>query len=133
MSYTTTAREFIEQTLPIAMLDGSHHRSLDCVVKFVIDGELTLGMMLSISYIIGQLDSPVGQIVGFIYKFQDARIALERLSEIHNREDEDQHLETGGLTSAIGDIDLENITFKYQGRRFRLTDIKGHVVKPLIV
>lgn len=57
--------------------------------KLVIDGQLTLGMMLSISYIIGQLNAPISQFLGFIYSVQDARISLERLNEIHSKEDEE--------------------------------------------
>lgn len=83
--------------------------------KLVIDGELTLGMMLSIATIIGQLDAPIAQIVDFIYKFQDAKIAMERLSEIHNREDEEG--EGRALHSANGDIRLEKISFRYPGTK----------------
>lgn len=56
--------------------------------KLVIDGKLTLGMMLSVSYIIGQLNSPVLQLVGVIKAWQDARISLDRLTEIHQKEEE---------------------------------------------
>ncbi len=69
--------------------------------KLVIDGQLTLGMMLSISYIIGQLNSPILQLIGFIHSAQDAKIALERLSEIHNREDEEK----------VGDEKIQEIPF----------------------
>ncbi len=57
-------------------------------VKSVIDGSMTLGMMMSQSYIIGQLSSPIGQFIGFAQNLQDAKISLERLGEIHNKEDE---------------------------------------------
>lgn len=57
--------------------------------KLVIDGEITLGMMLAISYIVGQLNSPIAQLINFIRELQDAKISLERLSEIHNKEDEE--------------------------------------------
>lgn len=84
--------------------------------KLVIDGEITLGMMLAISYIIGQLNSPIQQIIGFVYSAQDAKIALERLSEIHNREDEESATE-----QKIHDIPIEegfrlkNVDFRYIG------------------
>jgi len=55
----------------------------------VIEGNLTLGMMLSLQYIIGQLNSPISQVVGFIRAYQDASISLERLNEIHNKEEEE--------------------------------------------
>ncbi len=53
--------------------------------KLVIDGDITLGMLLAISYIVGQLNSPIAELVHFIRDAQDARISLERLSEIHKR------------------------------------------------
>src|SRR5690606_19904162 len=55
----------------------------------VIEGSITLGMMLSIQYIIGQLNSPIEQLVGFIQATQDAKISLERLGEIHDKKDEE--------------------------------------------
>jgi ATP-binding cassette subfamily B protein len=69
--------------------------------KLVIDGDLTLGMMLSISYIIGQLNSPIQQLIGFIHSAQDAKIALERLSEIHNKEDEETKGDEKNYTNLI--------------------------------
>jgi ATP-binding cassette, subfamily B, bacterial len=59
------------------------------VAKSVLDGELTLGAMLAIQYIIGQLNSPVEQLIGFSQQAQDAKISLERLNEIHQLEDEE--------------------------------------------
>ena len=56
--------------------------------KLVIDGSLTLGMMLAVSYIIGQLNNPILQLVAVIKSWQDARISLDRLTEIHQKEDE---------------------------------------------
>lgn len=57
--------------------------------KLVIDQQISLGAMLSISYIIGQMNSPLNQIIGFVKKVQDAKISLDRLGEIHNRENEE--------------------------------------------
>jgi ATP-binding cassette, subfamily B, bacterial len=59
------------------------------VAKSVLDGQLTLGAMLAIQYIVGQLNSPVEQLIGFIQQAQDAKISLERLNEIHQLEDEE--------------------------------------------
>ena len=58
--------------------------------RSVIEGNMTLGMMMAVSYIIGQLSGPIGQVIGFVQSAQDAKISLERLNEIHNREDEEQ-------------------------------------------
>ena len=55
----------------------------------VIDGRITLGAMLAIQYVVGQLSSPVEQLMAFVYSMQDVRISLERINEIHERRDED--------------------------------------------
>lgn len=59
------------------------------VVKSVIDGNLTLGAMMAVQYVVGQLSSPVEQILGFLQAYQDAKISLERLNEIHELKDEE--------------------------------------------
>ena len=84
--------------------------------KLVIDGSITLGMMMSIGYIIGQLNSPIQQLIGFLYTAQDAKIALERLSEIHERPDEEQ-LEEERIHDIPenGDITLRGVSFRYTG------------------
>ncbi len=84
--------------------------------KLVIDGSITLGMMLAISYIIGQLNSPIQQFISFVRELQDARISLERLGEIHNKEDEDSA--EGNTTLRVQtdkDISLNNVDFRYTG------------------
>jgi len=84
--------------------------------KLVIDGEITLGMMMAISYIIGQLNSPIQQLIGFVYIMQDAKIALERLSEIHNKQNEELEPENKiSALSAVEDIHIENVSFRYLG------------------
>lgn len=82
--------------------------------KSVIDGEMTLGMMLSVQYIIGQLNGPINNFVSFIQDGQDAKLSLERLAEIHNKEDDEKNTETY-LTSFPKDktITLSNINFRY--------------------
>lgn len=59
------------------------------VAKSVVEGQLTLGAMLAVQYIIGQLNSPVEQIISFAQSAQDAKISLERLNEIHQMEEEE--------------------------------------------
>ena len=80
----------------------------------VIHGQLTLGMMLAVQYIIGQLNSPVEQLMGFFYSVQDVKISLERINEIHRMDDENgkQGLETSVKEEGRG-IALENVNFKY--------------------
>ena len=83
--------------------------------KLVIDGELTLGMMLSIQYIMGQLNSPIHQVIDFVKQLQDASISLERLNEIHKKEDEEDV--NTQYTSDIPkkDIEIKNLSFRYIG------------------
>ncbi|MDB9954419.1 peptidase domain-containing ABC transporter [Flavobacteriaceae bacterium] len=84
--------------------------------KLVIDGEITLGMMLAISYIVGQLNSPIAQLINFVREVQDAKISLDRLSEIHNKDDEesldDQKIKD---ISKEARFELKNISFRYIG------------------
>lgn len=82
----------------------------------VVDGNMTLGMMLAVQYIIGQMNSPLDQMIEFMQVSQDAKISLERLSEIHNRKDEEQGQE-GKLSvlPASADVQIENLVFQYEG------------------
>lgn len=83
--------------------------------KLVLSGNLTLGMMLSVQYIIGQLNSPLLQLIDFIKQTQDAKISLERLGEIHDKEDEEDSDEQYATEIPQKDIELTNISFKYTG------------------
>lgn len=84
--------------------------------RAVIEGEMTLGMMMAVSYIIGQLSGPIGQVISFVQAAQDAKISLERLNEIHNKEDEEQTigLKINELPSNKT-ISVENLYFSYDG------------------
>jgi ATP-binding cassette subfamily B protein len=91
--------------------------------KLVIDGSLTLGMMLSVSYIIGQLNAPVAQFLSFVFSLQDARISLERLAEIHNKEDEESgSVERLNELPENHSIQLNNVSFRYMGSDFNVLD-----------
>ena len=84
--------------------------------KAVVDGQMTLGMMMSLTYIIGQVAAPIGEFIGFAQSFQDAKISLERLNEVHNQADEDQNIETKLTQLPVNcDICLKNVTFSYSG------------------
>ena len=85
----------------------------------VINGSLTLGMMLSIQYIIGQLNSPVEQLMSFIYQWQDVSISLDRMNEIHTQQNDEG---TGRSITALPrdvetDIHIRNVCFRYDGAR----------------
>lgn len=84
--------------------------------KFVIDGNLTLGMMTALTYIIGQLNAPISQFISFVREYQDASISMERLGEIHNREDEEPngHDKIYDIPGNAG-LELTNVTFQYEG------------------
>jgi len=81
--------------------------------KAVIDGQITLGMMLAIQYILGQLNAPLAQLVGFVRGAQDARISLERLGEIQNQPTEDAEDHNKSSLIPQGDIVLKNVHFRY--------------------
>ena len=83
--------------------------------KLVLSGNLTLGMMLSVQYIIGQLNSPLMQLVEFIRQSQDAKISLERLGEIHDKEDEENKDEQYVSEIPQNDIKVSNMSFRYIG------------------
>jgi ATP-binding cassette subfamily B protein len=82
----------------------------------VIDGHLTLGGMMALQYIIGQVNAPIQQLLGFMQNYQDAKISLERLNEIHEMEDEEP--EGKPLLDVLPDnktISIQNLTFRYPG------------------
>lgn len=83
--------------------------------KLVLSGNLTLGMMLSVQYIIGQLNSPLQQLIDFIKQTQDAKISLERLGEIHDKEDEENKDEQYVSEVPQKDLEIQNISFRYIG------------------
>ncbi|MEM9823201.1 MAG: ABC transporter transmembrane domain-containing protein, partial [Bacteroidota bacterium] len=81
--------------------------------KAVLAGSMTLGMMLAIQYIIGQLNAPLQQLINFIRSAQDAKISLERLSEIHGTQNEEVEEVKKMAIIPPGDIVLENLSFGY--------------------
>ncbi len=82
----------------------------------VIKGDMTLGMMMAMQYIIGQLNAPILQLISFIQETQDASISLERLGEIHERKDEepDEEQRIREIPDNAG-IEFRNVTFQYDG------------------
>jgi ATP-binding cassette subfamily B protein len=82
----------------------------------VVHGDMTLGMMLAVQYIIGQMNSPLDQMIEFVQVSQDAKISLERLSEIHVHTDEEEN-QTGKLDylPSSADIHIKDLIFQYEG------------------
>lgn len=84
--------------------------------KAVITGNMTLGMMMALQYIIGQLNGTISQFIGFVQESQDAKISLERLNEIHSKSDEEPEEEQKIREVPLGqDLVLKNVTFQYGG------------------
>ena len=88
----------------------------------VIHDQMTLGMMLAVQYIIGQLNSPVEQLMNFFYSLQDVKISLERINEIHQMDDENgkEGLQTSVENVAKG-VEVSDIMFKYDPHALRKT------------
>jgi ATP-binding cassette subfamily B protein len=82
----------------------------------VVNGQMTLGAMMALQYIIGQLNSPVEQLIQFMQHYQDAQISLERLNEIHEIDDEETTQKPLlHILPENQDILLKNLTFTYTG------------------
>lgn len=82
----------------------------------VVNGSMTLGMMLAVQSIIGQLDGPISQMINFVYEMQDAKISLERLGEIHEKdEEESKNIEQVTILPEGKNLRLDNISFQYEG------------------
>ncbi|HEU4791530.1 MAG TPA: ABC transporter transmembrane domain-containing protein, partial [Flavobacterium sp.] len=85
--------------------------------KAVVDGELTIGMMVTIQYIVGQLNLPLGNFVTFIQTWQDAKISLERLSQVHCKEDEDDLvLHKVKELPENKSIEIKDLSYRYGGK-----------------
>ncbi|WP_082458901.1 peptidase domain-containing ABC transporter [Pedobacter sp. Leaf216] len=86
------------------------------VVRLVVDDVLTLGAMIAVQYIIGQLNSPIEQLIGFMQQLQDAKLSLERLNEVHAMKDEEdpERSYKEGLPDDRS-IRLNQVTFSYPG------------------
>jgi len=92
----------------------------------VLQGNMTLGMMLAVQYIIGQLNVPVSQLIGFSRMSQDAKMSIDRLAEVHNMEAEEsnQEMKVRKLPDKK-DIYINNLSHQYEGPRspFALKDV----------
>jgi len=80
----------------------------------VINGEITLGMMMAVTYIIGQINAPIEQLIGIIQVFQDAKISLARISEVYDNEEEEKPgVNYIKLLKNENNISFRNVSFKY--------------------
>lgn len=82
----------------------------------VIKGEMSLGMMLAVQYIIGHMNAPLEALVQFMLAAQEAKISLERMNEIHDRPDEEPTNDAKvTVLPSNGDLILQNVSFRYGG------------------
>jgi len=98
----------------------------------VVQGEMSLGVLLSVSYIIGMMNSPVDQLISFLKSLQDAKLSLLRLNEVQNEtpEEKESYSKLPLLNEKINPgIELKNISFQYEGPRspFVLKNIDMHI------
>ena len=99
--------------------------------SFVVKGHMTLGGLLSVSYIIGQMNAPISQLISFFRSLQDARLSLARLNEVQTHPDEENHSQLSLFSEKYHQNGIEkgiyfkNVSFQYEGPRspFVLQDI----------
>jgi len=92
----------------------------------VIKGDMTMGMMMSLTYIIGQLSAPISEFIGFARAMQDAKISMERLAEIHQKEDEEEVSDMQiGTLPVDKTLEISDLSFSYDGadRNYVLEEI----------
>lgn len=116
----------IQQAGTVFFTQTTHILISFIAAQAVVEGQMTLGMMMSLTYIIGQVSAPVGDFIGFAQALQDAKISLERLNEIHAQEDEEQDI--ANKTSILPknkSICIDHLRFSYDGseRNYALDDI----------
>ena len=97
--------------------------------RAVIRGEMSLGMMMAVQYIIGQLSVPVSQLANYLYEIQDVRISLDRIHEVKNKKDENEG-RTALLDTAEPSISICNLSFRYEGMAEDVIRDVNLVVRP---
>ncbi len=111
----------IQQSGSVFFTQTTHILIYYIAAKAVVDGSMTIGMMMSLTYIIGQVSAPIGEFIGFAQSFQDAKISLERLNEIHSQDDEETDIDKKLATlPAERDIEIKDLSFSYNGSEHEL-------------
>lgn len=116
----------IQQAGSVFFTQTTHIIITFIAARAVIGGEMTLGMMMSMTYIIGQISAPIGEFIGFAQALQDAKISLERLNEIHAQDDEEKDIaQKLAVLPENKSIKIEHLKFSYDGsdRQYALDDI----------
>ena len=124
-----------QRALVINNIKDAGHTAIDTVggllvfgliARGVIKGELSLGMMMSTQFILGQIAAPLKQLVGLIDSAQDARLSLERMGEIQRHEEEKHFLEAKSSDVPVGhDLYVHDLAFRYSGAGAR--DVLRHI------
>ena len=111
----------IQQSVSVFFTQTTHMLIYYIAAKSVVEGAMTLGMMMSLTYIIGQVSAPIGEFIGFAQSFQDAKISLERLNEIHSQDDEETGIDKklAALPEKHG-IEIKDLSFSYNGSEHEL-------------
>lgn len=120
----------VQQSGSVFFTQTTHILIYYIAAKAVVDGSMTLGMMMSLTYIIGQVSAPIGEFIGFAQSFQDAKISLERLNEIHSQDDEETDIDKKlAILPHKRDICIEHLSFSYTGseRDWALKDVSLHI------
>ncbi|MDI9357427.1 MAG: peptidase domain-containing ABC transporter [Phycisphaerales bacterium] len=116
ISFQSLSLSQIQQAGAVFINQGKNILITFVVAKSVLEGQLTMGAMLAVQYIVGQINSPIEQIIGFIQQAQDAKISLERINEIHALEDEEPvNKEFLEMLPHERSIIFENVSFAYPG------------------
>ena len=130
MSIKSLALQQYQQVGAMVINEGKNIFITFLAASAVINGQMTLGSMMALQYIIGQLNSPVEQLVGFVQHLQDAKMSLERLNEVHEMEDEETP--EANLMHSLPEnrsLSLENVTYTYPsaGNEPVLKNVSMHI------
>ena len=117
LSLSNLSLEQVQQSGAFLINEGKNILISFLAAKAVIEGNLTLGGMMALQYIVGQLNGPIESLVGFIQHSQDAKISLERLNEIHTLDDEEP-VDKSFISeyNRQADIRIQNMEFSYPGQ-----------------
>lgn len=116
LSFKSLSYNQIQHAGATLLNDGKNIFITFLAARLVIEGQLTLGAMLAVQYIIGQLNAPIEQLINFVQSAQDAKISMERLNEVHGlKDEEDFKKENINYLPSNKTIYLKNFSFAYPG------------------
>ena len=109
---------FLTQAMVDVGIGNRDFNHISIAARAVVEGNMTLGMMMSLTYIIGQVSAPIGDFIGFAHALQDARISMERLNDIHAQEDEEYDIcNKLSILPENGTITVRDLTYSYSGAK----------------